>query len=341
MSRPAPTRLVIELRWSLAACAAVGLLPLVVHNEYWLGVLVVTMYFAMLAAAWNLLAGYAGQFSLAPAAFAMIGAYTTGLLAYHWNVPPLAGIAAAVAVTGGVGLALGRLVLRLKGPYLALTTLSFAEIMRLVIGNSIDVTRGDLGLDVPAVLDSRLAYYYLFLGALTAIELGLFLLLRARSGLFLQAIRDDETAAMSRGVRVVFWKTLAFSISAAISGLAGALYAHFAQLISPELGLISQTGLVISMVVIGGIGTLIGPLAGAFLVYIASELLRGVGGYQLIVFAFLVIVFARFFRAGLWGLLRRVLEPKEASKEASKKASQEATKRAAPAAAPATASGGD
>lgn len=296
-----------EFRWSLVLCAAIGLLPLAIGNEYWLGVLVVSMYFAMLAAAWNLLAGYTGQFSLAPAGFAMIGAYTTGLLAYHWNVPPLAGIVAAVAVAGGIGLVLGRIVLRLKGPYLALTTLSFAEITRLVIGNSIDFTRGDLGLSVPALLDHRIAYCYLFLGVLVAMQSGLFLLLRSRVGLFLQAIRDDETAAASRGVRVVRWKTVAFSLSAAMSGLAGALYAHFATLISPELGLISQTGLIISMVVIGGIGTLVGPIAGALLVYVTSELLRGVGGWQLVVFALLVIVFARFFREGLWGLVRRVL----------------------------------
>jgi branched-chain amino acid transport system permease protein len=305
MNRPTTSRGTVEFGWSLALCAGIGLLPLAIGNEYWLGVLVVSMYFALLAAAWNFLAGYTGQLSLAPAGFAMIGAYTTGLLAYHWNVQPVLGILAAVVVAGGVGLGLGRIVLRLKGPYLALTTLSFAEIMRLVIGNSIDFTRGDLGLDVPAILTARLAYYYLFLGVLVSVQTGLFLLLRARAGLFLKAIRDDETAASSRGVRVVLWKTLAFSLSAAVSGLAGALYAHFALLISPELGLISQTGLIISMVVIGGMGTLIGPLAGALLVYVTSELLRGVGGWQLVIFALLVIIFARFFREGLWGLLRR------------------------------------
>ena len=298
------SRTAIEFRWSLVLCAVLGVLPLIISNEYWLGIIVVSMYFAMLAAAWNLLAGYTGQFSLAPAGFAMIGAYTTGLLAYHWSVPPALGILAAVVVAGGIGLALGRVVLRLKGPYLALTTLSFAEIMRLVIGNSIDFTRGDLGLSVPAILDRRIAYCYLFLGVLVAMQVGLFLLLRSRAGLFLQAIRDDETAAASRGVRVVVAKTLAFGLSAALSGLAGALYAHFAQLISPELGLLSQTGLIISMVVIGGIGTLIGPVLGAMLVYVTSELLRGVGGWQLVVFALLVIIFARFFRQGLWGLLR-------------------------------------
>jgi branched-chain amino acid transport system permease protein len=176
--------------------------------------------------------------------------------------------------------------------------------MRLVIGNSIDFTRGDLGLNVPSLFENRLIYYYAMLAVLTLIQLGIYALLRSPAGLYLRAIRDDEVAAASRGVMIVPWKTYAFTISAAISGLAGALYGHFAQLVSPEMGLISQSGLIISMVVIGGLGTLVGPIGGAFLVYVASELLREAGGYQVIVFALLVIVFARFFREGLWGLLR-------------------------------------
>jgi branched-chain amino acid transport system permease protein len=300
-------RLRSEFAVSLGILALVAVLPGLVTNEYWRGVVIVSMYFAMLAAAWNLLAGYTGQFSLAPATFGMIGAYTTGLLSYHLGAPPLLGIPAAVIVAGAIGLSLGRIVMRLRGPYLALTTLSFAEIMRLVISNSIEFTRGDLGLSVPGLLNNRLAWYYLMLAVLLAVQVGLFLLLRSRAGLYLQAIRDDEIAAASRGVTIVFWKTNAFALSAAISGLAGALYGHFAQLVSPELGLISQTGIIISMVVIGGLGTLVGPIGGAFLVYITSEFLRDVGGYQLIVFALLVIIFGRFFREGLWGLLRQAL----------------------------------
>ncbi len=289
----------------LALLAAVALVPLALSDPYWLGVLVVAMYFALIAAGWNLLAGYTGQFSLAPAAFAMIGAYATGLLCQYAGTSPWVGIAAAVVVAAAIGMALGRIVMRLSGPYLALTTLSFAEIARLVIANSYDFTRGDLGLAVPGLFDSRLADYYLFLVALAAAHVGLFLLLRSRAGLFLRAIRDDEIAAASRGVDVVFWKTAAFTASTALAGLAGALYAHFSRLISPELGLISQSGLVICMVVIGGMGTLVGPLAGAVLVYVLSEVLRGAGGGQLIVFALLVILFARFFREGLVGLARR------------------------------------
>src|SRR6202165_1382756 len=175
-------RLRMELWVSLGILFVVAVLPAVVTNSYWQGVLIVSMYFAMLAAAWNLLAGYTGQFSLAPAAFGMIGAYVTGLLSYHFHAPPLVGIPAAVLVAATIGFGLGRIVLRLRGPYLALTTLSFAEICRLVISNSIEITRGALGLNVPGLFDRRLAYYYLMLGVLIVVQIGLYLLLRAPAG---------------------------------------------------------------------------------------------------------------------------------------------------------------
>jgi branched-chain amino acid transport system permease protein len=305
----AGTRVNAEFAATGVILLIVALLPLAVSNDYWLGVLVVSMYFAMCASAWNLLAGYAGQFSLAPATFAMIGAYTTGLLAFHFGASPWLGIPAAFVVSSLIGLILGRIVLRLSGPYLALTTLAFAEIMRTVIGNSINITRGDLGLEVPGILNSRLGWYFLFLAVLALVQLGFYGLLRARAGLYLQAIRDDEIGAASRGVEVVFWKTIAFALSSGVCGLAGALYGHFAHFVSPELGLIAQTGLIITMVVIGGMGTLAGPLIGAFLVYASSELLRDAGGWQLVVFAMLVILFARFFSAGLWGFVRRLALP--------------------------------
>jgi branched-chain amino acid transport system permease protein len=289
----------------LAFLALVAPLPLVVTDPYWLGILILSMYFALISSGWNLLAGYTGQFSLAPATFAMLGAYTTGLLCEYAGTPPWLGMIAAIGASAIIGVILALVVMRLSGAYLALTTLSFAEIARLVIANSYNFTRGDLGLGVPGIFESRVTWYYVVLGALAAVVVGLMLLLRSPMGLYLQAIRDDEVAAASRGVDVVYWKTVSFTLSSAIAGLAGGLYAHFSQLISPELGLLTQTGLVICMVVIGGMGTLLGPLVGAFLVYVLSELLREVGGVQLIVFALVVIVIARFFREGLAGLARR------------------------------------
>lgn len=302
------SKLTQEMRLSIAVLAALALVPIVVSSPYWLGVLIVSMYFAMLSTGWNLLAGYTGQFSLAPAAFAMLGGYTTGLLAWHWKVPLWIGLPMSLLVPGLIGLVLGRIVLRLSGPYLSLTTLSFAEIVRLVIYNSIDFTRGDQGLNVPGLIDSRAGNYYLFLGALAAVTLGVYLLLRSPTGRFLQAIRDDEIGAASRGIDVVRTKMIAFCVSCAICGLAGSLYGTFSQLVSPELGLLQQTGLVLSMVVIGGMSSLSGAILGAVLVYLGSEWLRGFGDIQIIVFALLVILFARYVPAGLWGLISARLQ---------------------------------
>ena len=298
-------RIALDFRGSLVVVAVLAAAPLVVTSPYTLGILIVSMYFALLALGWNLLAGFTGQFSLAPAAFAMLGAYGPGLLDYHWHLSLAWGIPAGVLGTAILGWLLGRIVLRLRGPYLALTTLSFAEIARVVIGNSYDFTRGAQGLNVPTLMESRVGYYYLFLAVVLATLGGLYALMRSATGRFWLAIRDDETGAESRGINVVRYKTLAFALSCAICGLAGALYGTFSQLVSPELGLLLQTGIVIAMVVIGGIGTLTGPLVGALIVYLASEWMRGFGNVQMIVFSALVIVFARFFREGLWGLATR------------------------------------
>lgn len=294
-------------RLAFAALAVVALLPLVLRSEYWLGVLITGLYFAMLAQNWNLLAGITGLFSMAPAAFAMVGAYTTGLLYHHLEIGPWVGVPAGALVSAAVGFGLGRITLRLRGAYLALTTLAFSEILRLVIANSIDWTRGDLGLSVPSIFDgAKTPIFYLFLGVLAVYQGLLMLLLRSRAGLFLLAIRDDEVGAVARGVDVVRYKTLAFTISAAGCGIAGALFVHFLQLASPELGLILQTGLVISMVVIGGMGTVTGPLVGALLVEVAAEALREVGVRHLLVFSAMVILVGRFFREGLMGLVTRL-----------------------------------
>lgn len=294
--------------------ALLAAVPLFVSSPYTLGILIVSMYFAMLALGWNLLAGFTGQFSLAPAAFAMLGAYATALLDYHLKAPLAIGIPAAILGTALLGWLLGRIVLRLKGPYLALTTLSFAEIARVVIGNSHEFTRGDQGLNVPTLMHSRVGYYYLFVVVLAVVLMLLYALMRSRAGRFWLAIRDDETGAETRGINVVRYKTLAFALSCAICGLAGSLYGTFSQLVSPELGLLLQTGLVIAMVVIGGIGTLTGPIAGALIVYLASEWMRGFGQVQMIVFSIVVILFARFLRTGLWGLATQPRTPRSAAR---------------------------
>jgi branched-chain amino acid transport system permease protein len=296
-------RLAFDLRAALTCCALLAVLPAIVTGAYAQGIILVSVYFALLALAWNALAGYTGQFSLAPAAFAMIGGYTTALLDFYWHVPLALGIPAAVASSAAFGLVLGKLVLNLSGPYLSLTTLAFAEIARVAIGNSHEFTRGDQGMHVATLTESRLGYYYIFLAALVVVVVLLYALLRGRLGRFMTAVRDDPVGAESRGIDVVRVKMVVFCISCAICGLAGSLYGTFSQLVSPELGLLQQTGLVLSMVVIGGMGSLTGSILGALLVYLSSEWLRGFGDIQVLVFALLVILFARWVPGGLWGLL--------------------------------------
>lgn len=297
------TRSANEYRVSLALMAAIGLFPLISDSIYWQGVVLVAVFYALIAAAWNLQFGYTGQISMAPAAFAMIGAYTTGVLSFHLQWSPWLGIPAAVIVAMALGAALGTVALRLRGPYLALTTLAFAEIARNVIVASHGLTRGDIGLPVVGITDSRLAWFYIFLGTLLVVQTGIFLLLRAPAGLYLQAIRDDETGAAARGVRVVFWKVTVVVLGSGLCGLAGAMYAHFAKVATPEIGVLYQAAVVIAMVVIGGSGTLIGPIFGAVFVWCLTELLRDAGGYQGLVFAALILVIARFYPRGVWGLV--------------------------------------
>jgi branched-chain amino acid transport system permease protein len=281
--------------------------PLLGLSDYSLGILIVSLYFAMVAMSWNLLAGYTGQFSMAPAAFAMLGGYVAGLLDYHAHISLWVSVPLAVIGTGLLGAILGTLVLRLKGPYLSLTTLSFGEIARVIITNSNDFTRGDQGLNVPVMIDDRTTYYYFFIALVMGVGLIIYGLMRSRFGGYLLAIRDDQEGAESRGIAVVQYKLIAFALSCALCGFAGAMYGSFSQLVSPEMGFLQQTGIVISMVVIGGIGSLTGPVIGAIIVYLGSEWLREVGNIQMIVFALIVILFARFFRTGLWGLFLKLL----------------------------------
>lgn len=298
------SRLKVDFRASLVLIALLAITPAFISSPYYLGVLIVAMYFALLALSWNLLAGFTGQFSLAPAAFGMLGAYTPAMLDFHLNISAWIGVIGAVAFTALLGYLLGRIVLRLNGPYLALTTLAFAEVARVLVSNSIEWTRGDQGLHVPTLMHSRYGYYYLFLIALFLVLVMLFGLMRSRVGRFWMAIRDDSVGAESRGIDVVRYKTLAFAISCAICGLAGGLYGTFSQLASPELGLLPQTGLVMAMVVIGGMASLTGSIAGALIVYLGSEWLRALDGIHMIVFSAAVIIFARFFSKGLWGYVR-------------------------------------
>jgi len=301
----------LDLIFSLMSLLVIAILPIFLTSAYWHGVLVVALFYALAAMGWNLLGGYTGQFSIAPGAFCLIGMYSSALLVHYWDWNPYLGIFMSVVSTATIGILLGWICLRLRGPYLALTTIAFAEIIRGVIRFSYDITRGDLGLSVPKLYSSgigHLAHYYTFLLVVVIVQIFLYFLIKSKIGLYLQSIRDDEVAASGRGVNVVWWKTFAFALSSLICGLAGGLYVHFIGLASPEMGLLMNSGLIIGMAVIGGMGTLTGPLLGGLILQPLSEYVREFGVQHMVVFSFLIIIVIRFWRAGLYGSLKNMLE---------------------------------
>jgi branched-chain amino acid transport system permease protein len=209
-----------------ALCAAVPF-----ASDYALHVLITSMYYTMLAASWNLLAGFTGQFSLAHQAFAAIGAYTSGLLMVRYGFPMWASIACGITAAGVLGLALGRLVLRMRAIYLAIATWAFAETVHIVLTAGYAITRGELGLNVPplfADLDVR-SYYYLFIALTLAMLAAMYAIVCSRLGIFMRAIRDDELRAATLGVNTTRIKVLAFTITSAFAGSAGAFYAHYGR----------------------------------------------------------------------------------------------------------------
>jgi len=290
-------------QWALALAALVIALsaPLFLPS-YWLHVVIVAFFYAALAASWSFLAGYAGQFSWAHMAFMAIGAYTTGLLGRYLNLQPILGMALGTLAAGLAGLAIGALVLRFKASYLALFTIAFSEILRIVLKGEAAITRGDLGLSLAPLFGetiSRVPYYYTMLAILVACLLVMYWLARSRVGLFVRAIREDEQAAAARGVNVVRYKVLTFVVTSMIAGLVGTFSAHYITIITPNILVLSQMGTVMAMAIIGGVESLIAAAIGGMIIQVSLELLREFGAWRMVLFGALLVITLRFARNGL------------------------------------------
>ena len=299
---------------ALAAPAAIG--------PYWMHVGALAWYYALLAASWALLAGYAGQFSFAHVAFAALGGYGSALLMLRLGLPLALSIPATVIIAMVLGALMGALVLRLSGPYLALFTLAIAEIFRLMLVAEDEVTRGSLGLEVPGLFPggSDVPYYYLGLGLVVLALAAMNGLLATRVGFFLRAIREDEGAAQASGVNTTLHKIIVFVATAGIASLAGIYYGHFIGILSPNMVIIPEMGLVIAMAVIGGIESLPGAVVGAVVVYALSEILREYGEWRFVLLGLALIVVQRFAQNGLFPVLERVLDGRVAAKPGNEKA---------------------
>lgn len=298
------------LAWTAAALVALAY-PFAV-DPYWLTVGILALFYAIVTASWTLLVGYAGQFSFGHMGFVALGAYASALMVRYAGLPiPLAALA-AVALCLAVGACIGGVCLRMRGPYLAIFTLAFAEVLRIVITTENQVTGGSGGFQAATLFHGRsdIPYYLVALGLLAFTLAALGWMTVSRWGLFFRAIRENERAASASGVRVVRFRVLAFAVSSGFAGLAGAFYAHYIGMLTPDIGSVDQMGLVVAMAVIGGSESLTAAVVGALAVEALVEALRAYGQWRLVLFGALLLLTMRFARNGLlalaWEQVRRV-----------------------------------
>ncbi len=297
---------------ALALIAAPFVLP-----EYWLAQLTFVLIYGIAGLGLMLLAGFTGQFSLGHAAFLGVGAYTQAVLTNAGWPFPLAMVCAAV-LSAAVGVVVGLPALRVKGIYLGIATLAFGFIVQEGFSRWESVTGGNAGMSVQAPslfgwpIDSSAGFYAICLITAVLTTLGIVNLLRAPTGRAFVAIRDSEISAQSMGVHLARYKTLSFALSAALAGIAGALYAHKLQFLSPDQFDILQSIDLLLLVVIGGLGSIHGAFLGAtFLIAMPQlislskdhlpDVIGQAPGLQAVVYGLVLIAFVLFEPLGLYG----------------------------------------
>lgn len=309
--------------WQVLGMVALLALPFIITDRYFLHLVVMAGVFVILTSSWNLLTGYAGQMNLGHAAFYGIGAYASALLCMKLGISPWITLFLGGAVSACFGLLLGIPALRLSGPYLAITTIGFAEILRLVAMNWVGLTRGSLGLyGIPPLTPITLGglnitfhaeqnSYYVVLGLIFLTVWSIRRFTSSAFGISLRAMRDDEIGAASIGININRYKLAVFTLSAFLAGVAGAFLAHYQRLVSPETLSLGETFTVLTMTMLGGLGTIAGPIIGAVLLTFLSEGLRFVedaAGLDIryIIYGLLLILTILFMHGGVVGLWERL-----------------------------------
>jgi len=298
--------------WLVMVAIAIALLPMILTDSYWQTNLIVCAVNVLLAVGLDFVLGYAGQLNLGQSAFYGIGAYASTLLITRLGVPFWIAFMCGVLLAGLAGMLLSIFAVRLRGHYLAIASLGFAVITYQVLLNWISLTQGPLGIyaiappppltipGMPVIEFSDLGnLFYLTAGFALLTYILLDQLVRSPVGETVTAIREDEVSAASLGINCWKWKVFAFAISSAVAGAAGCFYASFVGTLVPDAFFITESFTVLAMVIVGGMGTLIGPALGAILLTILPELLRGIGDLRLIVYGISVTLVVLFMPGGM------------------------------------------
>lgn len=293
-----------------------ALVPMLWSNGYTLHVFILAMFYSVFCLAWNLVTGFGGLKTFGHHAFLGIGAYCSALLSIHLGLSPWLTIWLAALVASGVGVLAAFPVLKIRSvPHIAIVTLAFAEIVRIVASNLRGITRGEMGLvgipqfepvDLPLLgeivfnASHKTGYFYLAWIMFVAAFLLIATLRHSAFGLRVIALRDSQDAAESLGVDVTRYKIALFAISAFLVGLLGAFYAHYILILTPTAVVgIDIMVLIVAMTLVGGLGTTFGPVIGAFLLVVVVELLRDLGPYRMLVYGMIIIVTMLYCPKGL------------------------------------------
>lgn len=274
------------------------------ENAYLFSILATAAIFTLLALSLNIITGYAGQAMMGIAAFFGIGAYTAAICTTH-GIPFFAALLIGMIVSGLFGVVLGVISLRLQADFLAITTIGINFVMAAIF-NTLKITGGTLGLTTqkPVIFGVMMNNFHFFILATILVIIVCLLITKMRHswfGMALASIENDPGAARSFGINVSKYQILAFTIGTAIAGLAGGIYSHRMGFISSSDFAFVISIQIVSMCVIGGLGTLRGPIFGAVLLTVLPEVLRFADNYRELVYALLLVIMVRFMPGGLLG----------------------------------------
>jgi branched-chain amino acid transport system permease protein len=300
--------------------------PAWLDDFYILHILMTTGIFIIAAMSLNLLLGYTGQLSLGHVAFFGIGAYTSALVSLGFQVHVLPDVVVslapqpvwfamltAVVITGFTGYAIGKLSFRVRGAYFVIVSISFAEVVRLVAVNWDELTQGPMALNnIPALVLGfgdvevsflrKPAFYLLVLAIAVTCYIIIARLVNSRAGRAMNALRENESLATSLGIDVTHYLVIAMVVSAAMAGMAGALYAHYIRIVDPDIFLFIYTVTMVIMVITGGKGTLAGPIVGGVIFGSLPEVVRAMAikpEVQWIVYGVLMVLIVYFLPRGI------------------------------------------
>jgi len=300
----------ITLLSGIVALAILIAIPFFGPSKYVMHILILVLLNMLLGQSWNLLGGFTGQISFGHAAMYGIGAYTSTLLYLKLGLSPWIGMFLGGLLAAFYATLLGTITFRLRGPYFALSTLATAEVIRLIAQNWDTFTGGDDGLSIHFEIAPRVVEYFIILGIVIATVLVMHAISISRMGYYLSAIREDEDASRAIGIDATKFKVLTLTISAFFTGIGGSFFASYQLYFNPHVVLTVHTSMqMIFISIVGGMGTIIGPIIGAILLVPIAEIFRVVSPTaNLLIYGLVIVVVMRFMPEGLVGIGKRLFK---------------------------------